>query len=216
MSDFQVSTIDGPAAGWHYNTLIEPDRVIWVIDFGDQGGWTRVTEGWPGAIAYTRAAYLPAGVELDVGVIAYVRAETLDSGCVSTHGGSGWATGSYRDGDVVACGACGARIPCANLPVPDWVENSTTRHRELDPRSSVAFTQWLAEANFEGARLEAAHRGREIHNAAAVAFASATGGSGKIPAVVLYDPNHKCPWWAGLPLIGRRHRCPVWAVDLEQ
>jgi DNA-directed RNA polymerase subunit RPC12/RpoP len=30
--------------------------------------------------------------------------------CRSTHGGAGYAPGSYRDGDTVVCGACGHRI----------------------------------------------------------------------------------------------------------
>lgn len=30
--------------------------------------------------------------------------------CASTHGGSGYAPGSYMDGEAVVCGACGLRI----------------------------------------------------------------------------------------------------------
>jgi hypothetical protein len=30
--------------------------------------------------------------------------------CLSTHGASGYAPGSYRDGDVIVCGYCGERI----------------------------------------------------------------------------------------------------------
>ena len=30
--------------------------------------------------------------------------------CLSTHGASGYAPGSYKDGDAVICGACGTRI----------------------------------------------------------------------------------------------------------
>lgn len=32
------------------------------------------------------------------------------SECFSTHGGSGYAPGSYMDGEAVVCGACGLRI----------------------------------------------------------------------------------------------------------
>jgi hypothetical protein len=30
--------------------------------------------------------------------------------CLSTHGGSGYAVGSYWDGDAIVCGFCGERI----------------------------------------------------------------------------------------------------------
>jgi len=30
--------------------------------------------------------------------------------CRSTHGGAGYAAGSYKDGDVMVCGTCGTRI----------------------------------------------------------------------------------------------------------
>lgn len=30
--------------------------------------------------------------------------------CLSTHGASGYAPGSHKDGDAVICGSCGARI----------------------------------------------------------------------------------------------------------
>lgn len=30
--------------------------------------------------------------------------------CLSTHGVSGYAPGSYKDGDAVICGSCGMRI----------------------------------------------------------------------------------------------------------
>jgi len=30
--------------------------------------------------------------------------------CMSTHGGSGYAPGSYWDGEAIVCGICGARI----------------------------------------------------------------------------------------------------------
>jgi len=30
--------------------------------------------------------------------------------CPSTHGGGGYAVGSYWDGDVIVCGICGYRI----------------------------------------------------------------------------------------------------------
>jgi hypothetical protein len=30
--------------------------------------------------------------------------------CFSTHGGAGYASGSYWDGTAIVCGACGARI----------------------------------------------------------------------------------------------------------
>ena len=30
--------------------------------------------------------------------------------CISTHGGSGYAPGSYWDNGVMVCGACGTRI----------------------------------------------------------------------------------------------------------
>lgn len=221
MTDFQVSTIDGPAAGWHYNTLVEPDRVIWLVDSGAPLGWTRVGGDCPGAIAYTRAAYLPAGVELDRGVIAYVRAEQLDSGCSSTHGGSGWAHGSYRDGDVVVCGTCGARVPCANLPVPEWVENGTTRYagakRLILSNETTAMTR---DEVLDAA--QSAVRGMtpteiivDELRAADVTWPTATGGKATIVSAVVYDSNHRCPWWSRLPLIGRRHRCPIWTVDLE-
>ena len=30
--------------------------------------------------------------------------------CLSTHGGSGYAPGSFMDGDAIICGMCGTRI----------------------------------------------------------------------------------------------------------
>ncbi len=38
--------------------------------------------------------------------------------CLSTHGGAGYAPGSYKDGDDIICGACGARIK--NPPPTGW------------------------------------------------------------------------------------------------
>ena len=43
--------------------------------------------------------------------------------CLSTHGGSGYAPGSYWDGDDIICGACGQRIknppPTGGRFIPD-------------------------------------------------------------------------------------------------
>lgn len=33
-----------------------------------------------------------------------------DEVCPSTHGGAGWALGSYREGDEMVCGLCGGRF----------------------------------------------------------------------------------------------------------
>lgn len=41
--------------------------------------------------------------------------------CLSTHGGSGYAAGSYWDGDVVVCGICGYRIEKPRPTGGRWV-----------------------------------------------------------------------------------------------
>ena len=44
--------------------------------------------------------------------------------CRSTHGGAGYAPGSYWDGDVIICGWCGARIENP-APTGSYVEYYT-------------------------------------------------------------------------------------------
>ena len=34
----------------------------------------------------------------------------LKKNCLSTHGGSGYAPGSYREGSAIICGSCGFKI----------------------------------------------------------------------------------------------------------
>jgi len=47
--------------------------------------------------------------------------------CLSTHGGSGYAPGSYWDGGAIICGVCGARIEnpmptgAHKAPRPGWL-----------------------------------------------------------------------------------------------
>jgi len=41
--------------------------------------------------------------------------------CLSTHGGAGYATGSYWDGDDIICGACGERIKNPTPTGGTWV-----------------------------------------------------------------------------------------------
>lgn len=47
--------------------------------------------------------------------------------CISTHGGAGYASGSYLSGDVIICGACGTKI---KPPLHTWRE--PIRYRFLE------------------------------------------------------------------------------------
>ena len=58
--------------------------------------------------------------------------------CLSTHGASGYAPGSYRDGEVVVCGACGERI---ENPRPNAWRNEYYTLREA-LRSWRALRAW--------------------------------------------------------------------------
>jgi len=45
----------------------------------------------------------------------------MDTFCLSTHGGAGYAPGSYWDGDVIVCGQCGARIENPTSTGAHWM-----------------------------------------------------------------------------------------------
>lgn len=48
-------------------------------------------------------------------------------GCNSTHGGAGYAYGSYWDGDVIVCGSCGYRIENPSPTGGKWVREKGWR-----------------------------------------------------------------------------------------
>jgi hypothetical protein len=71
----------GPADGWRYETLIEPDDEITLIPVPRRAGeWTRLPkpmpgdEPWPGVVTYVRAR----GVEQIDGECIYYPATTDD------------------------------------------------------------------------------------------------------------------------------------------
>ena len=53
------------------------------------------------------------------------------SECLSTHGGAGYASGSYFDGDDIICGWCGTRI---KNPEPTGGGNGIVRYGELEKK----------------------------------------------------------------------------------
>ena len=60
MSGFLVRVIDGPAAGWEYQTAVQPDEEIVVAPNPSeaQGPWMRTLDEepyWPGSLRYRKA-----------------------------------------------------------------------------------------------------------------------------------------------------------------
>jgi len=66
--------------------------------------------------------------------------------CLSTHGGSGYASGSYWDGTAIICGLCRARIENPTPTGGRWVDEKGWRGRLLGQGHwEPKFPTWIAK-----------------------------------------------------------------------